>query len=294
MSLFILVLGATGRFRPVAQLLIDRGHRVRAGTRNPSSPAARQLAALGAELVACDFEDRASLEAAAHGIDAVFASGTAHQAGPGGEIRHGRNLADALSTVALSQLVYISGAGADRRTNVPVFESKREVERYLNERRVPSTILAPVYLMENLFNPWNVSVLEAGFFPTFLPESRSVQQVPVIDIAAFAVHTFEHPDDFLGERIELASDLVTAVDAARFVSAVVGRELKVRELAPSGGLHVLFEWLDRVGFDVDIAALQRHHPQVHWHTFGEWAADQQWNSLSRAARVQQLEGCARR
>jgi uncharacterized protein YbjT (DUF2867 family) len=293
MSLAVLVLGATGRFRPVAQLLLDRGHRVRAGTRDPGSPAARQLAALGAELVACDFEDRASLEAAAHGVDAVFASGTAHQAGPAGEVRHGRNLADALSAVGVSQLVYSSGAGADRRTNVPVFESKSEVEKHLNARRVPSTILAPVYLMENLFNPWNVSALEAGFFPTFLPENRSVQQVPVIDIAAFAVHTLEHRDDFLGERVELASDSVTALEAARFVSAVSGRELEVRELAPSGGLQVLFEWLDRVGFDVEIPALRRRYPHVQWHTFSEWAADQEWEILSRSPRMQKFEGCAR-
>ena len=153
MAVTVLVVGATGRFRPVAEMLLERGHRVRAGTRDPRSPAAQELDTLGAELVAFDFDDPASIEEAAHGVDAVFASGTAHRAGPDGEIRHGRNLADALSSAGIGHLVYSSGAGADRPTGVPIFEGKRQIEEYLNARRLPATILAPVYLMENLFNP---------------------------------------------------------------------------------------------------------------------------------------------
>jgi putative NADH-flavin reductase len=184
MALTVLVAGATGRFRPVAELLLERGHRVRAGTRDPRSSAAEELAALGAELVDFDFDDTASIEAAAHGVDAVFASGTAHRAGPEGEVRHGRNLADALSAARVGHVVYSSGAGADQRTGVPVFEGKRQVEEYLNALRLPATILAPVYLMENLFNPWNVPALAAGVFPSPVPARRAIQQVPIVDVAA--------------------------------------------------------------------------------------------------------------
>src|SRR5262245_5303007 len=83
----VLVAGAAGRFGGIIDLLLARGHAVRAATRDPARPATVRLAALGADLVRADFEDPGSLAAAARGVDAVFASGTAHKAGPGGEDR---------------------------------------------------------------------------------------------------------------------------------------------------------------------------------------------------------------
>ncbi len=81
---YVLVAGATGRFGGIAGLLLGRGHQVRAAVRDPAGPAAAWLAARGAEIVRADFEDPASLAAAAREVHAVFASGTAHRAGPGG------------------------------------------------------------------------------------------------------------------------------------------------------------------------------------------------------------------
>src|SRR6266513_2042901 len=120
----ILVIGATGRFGGIVDLLVARGHTVRATTRNPAGPAAASLAARGAEVVSADFEDPGTLAAAARCMDAVFASGTAHKAGPDGEERHGRNLADALARAGAPHLVFVSGAGADRDTGLPLFDAK--------------------------------------------------------------------------------------------------------------------------------------------------------------------------
>ena len=82
MSLHILVLGATGRFGEVATLLLKRGHRVQALTRDPRSAPARRLDALEARIVRRDYEDPASLASALSGVDGAFPSGTAHSAGP--------------------------------------------------------------------------------------------------------------------------------------------------------------------------------------------------------------------
>src|SRR5215470_9450512 len=129
----VLVAGATGRFGAIAGLLLARGHAVRAATRGPARPAAAMLAARGAEVVRADFEDPASLAAAAAGMDAVFASGTAHRAGPAGEERHGRNLAEALSGARAPHLVFVSGAGADRSTGLALLDAKRAVEQRIAE-----------------------------------------------------------------------------------------------------------------------------------------------------------------
>src|SRR5262249_13630336 len=266
-------------------------HHVRAGTRDRDSVAARELAALGAELVVCDFDDPSSIENAARGADAVFASGTAHRVGPDGEVRHGHNLSDALRAVTVGHVVYSSGAGADRHTGVGILEGKRQVEEYLSERRLPTTILAPVYLMENLFNPWNLPALESGVFPSPLPPTRDVQQIPIVDIAAFAVYALERRDDLLGQRVELASDSLNALEEARIVSSASGRELEVREVSPAGSLHVLFDWLARVGFSVDIAALRGDVADVPWHSFRDWTTEQDWTVLEPPARSSEPCGC---
>src|SRR5215470_18462384 len=129
----VLVGGATGRFGGIADLLLARGHAVRAATRDPARPEAARLAAAGAEIVRADFEDPASLAAAAAGMDAVFASGTAHRAGPRAEERHGRNLAEALAAAGAPHLVFVSGAGADRSTGLALLDAKRAVEQRIAE-----------------------------------------------------------------------------------------------------------------------------------------------------------------
>ena len=291
MSLTVLVAGATGRFRPLVPLLLERGHQVRAGTRDRDTAVARELAALGAEPIVFDFDEPSTIEAAARGADAVFAGGTAHRVGPDGEVRHGHNLADAVRLAGVGHLVYTSGAGADHDTGVGILEAKRRVEEYLNGRGLALTILAPVYLMENLFNPWNLPALEAGVFPSPVAPTRAIQQISIVDIAAFAVHALEHRADLLGQRIELASDSVNAGETARIVSSASGRAFEVREVNAAGGLRVLFDWLNRAGFSVDIAALRRDFPDVGWHTFREWAFEQDWTVLNPPAPNKELCGC---
>ena len=272
----VLVAGATERFGGITGLLLARGHAVRAATRDPARPATARLAALGADLVRADFEDPASLAAAARGMDAVFASGTAHKAGPGGEQRHGQNLADALVTAGAPHLVFVSGAGADSRTGLPLFDAKWAVERRISELRLPATVIAPVYLMENLFNPWNLAALRAGVLPSPVPPALPLQQVATQDILTLAVLAIERPDVLTGERIEVASDAPTAEAAAAELSGLLGREFTPRHPGADvpAGLAALFSWLEHHPSPVDTSALHGRFPGIGWHRFGEWARQQ--------------------
>ena len=49
---------------------------------------------------------------------------------------------------------------------------------------------------------------------------------------------------------------------------------------------MLFDWLDRVGFNVHIAALRRDYPEVRWHTFADWAGSQNWELVNPTPRIQ--------
>ena len=289
-----LVLGATGRIGgPVAELLLARGHRVRAGVRDPGSAAAARLRAGGAEVVRADFDDVDALAHAARGAAAVVAAGTAHRAGPDGERRHGEHVAEALARSG-ARLVYVSGAGADRATGVPVLESKRAVERRIDELGVPATILAPAYFMENAFNPWNLAALARGAYALPLDADRALQQVAIADLGAMAVLAVERPAE-VGRRVEIVSEELTGAQAAERLTRVTGRpfafeRLPTDRLAPP--LQRLFAWLDEVGFSIDVAALHSRHPEVGWHSFERWAAARRWRSplALRGGREQGGEG----
>jgi uncharacterized protein YbjT (DUF2867 family) len=224
-----------------------------------------------AEIVRADFDDPASLEAAARGIDAVVATGTAHRAGPDGERRHGIALAEALARAGGPLLVYISGAGADRPSDVPVFEAKRAVEARIAELGLATVVLAPAYFMENALNPWNLEALAHGRFPLALPADRPLAQVAIDDVAAMAVLAVERFDAAAGQRIELASDELTGEQAAERLSRVTGRRYAFERVPAPPPLRPLFAWLDAVGFAIDLPALHSRYPEVGWRSFEAWA-----------------------
>lgn len=271
----ILVTGATGRFGRICDLLLARGHRVLAPTRRPDAPAAVRLARAGAQVVPGDLDDPPGLRAAMARVDAVFASGTMHQAGPAGELRHGTTIAAAAQAAGVGHLVYVSGAGAVPGTGVPQLEVKAEVEAALARLDVPVTVVAPAYFMDNLANPWNRAALAAGRVPSFLPPDRPLVQVAVADVIALGVAALEDPARYRGRRIEIAGDAPTAVEMAAALTRALGRPFAVDQIPADEvgpGLAPLFAHLARTQPVVDVAGLRRDHPGVAWHTFAAWAA----------------------
>lgn len=274
--LTVLFCGATGRLAALTPLLLSHGHRILAATRHLSSPAARRLREAGAYLVRADFDDPASLRSAAAQADAVVAAGTAHAAGPDADIRHGRNIVDAARAARTGHLVYVTVAGASQLTGVPIIDSKHAVERYLRRSGVPHTVIAPAYFMENVWNPWNRAALAAGRWPSPVTRSRLLQQIPLADVLAFTVHVLESRDVTAGQRIEIASDQLTADQAAAVITRLLGRPVEVAEPPPEP-VNPLSAWLEHAGPAVDITALRRRYPHIGWHTFAKWATTQNWH-----------------
>jgi uncharacterized protein YbjT (DUF2867 family) len=273
----VLVAGATGRLGVIVHVLLDRGHSVRALTRNPTSRAAARLFAAGADVVYGDFDDPESIAAAAAGADAVFATGTAHRAGPRGELRHGRTIAGAAATAGVPHLVYSSGDGAAPDSTLPLFQVKHEIEQYVRSLPIAHTILAPVYFMENLFNPWNLAALRAATFPSPIPIELPLQQVAIADLATFGAIAIERADEFAGARVAIASDELTAERAAHVLARVLGRDLTAGELPSEElppGLRALFDWLERTPHNVDLGVLHDRYPEVGWHDYEAWAHSQ--------------------
>jgi uncharacterized protein YbjT (DUF2867 family) len=282
-ELTVVVAGSTGKQGgAVARGLLERGHKVRAVTRDPHSSQAKSLANAGATLVAASLEDTAAITKALAGATSLFAV-TTPSGGTDAETRQGVAAAAAAQAAGV-HLVFTSVGSANRQTGVPHFDSKYEVEKHIAKVGVRATILAPVYFMENLY--FGKEQLAKGIYAATLPPTRMLAQVAVADIGAVAVRVLEDAGRFTGKRFDLASDELTGNDVVAILSRVTGRPFAyyqvpldvIRQRMGEDGAR-MYEWLDRVGYTVDRAALRREFPDVAFHDFESWAKTQDWNAL---------------
>lgn len=277
----VLVTGATGtQGGAVARLLLERGHAVRALTRDPDQPAAKLLAERGAELVVADFDDPDSLRRAAAGTAAVFAMGTWTEGGAEAEARQSIALIDAITAAGTGHIVYSSVASALDGTGVPHFESKAQVERHLAATGTPATVVAPTAFLENVFAPWSASALAKGQYLFPLPSDVPLQQVAIADLAEFVALVLEQPERYAGQRVELASVEVTGEQFAAALSRWLGREVAYVETpvdAADEDMRTMTAFFRERGYQVDIPALRAAYPQVAWRDLETWGAQQDWS-----------------
>jgi uncharacterized protein YbjT (DUF2867 family) len=286
----ILVTGATGQQGgAVARALLSRGHRVKALTRKPDSDGARRLASAGADVVAGDLADAASIVKAAKDVDTMFLMGNSYEAGLEEETRQGIIAADAAKAAGVGHLIYSSVADADKKTGIPHFESKYLVEKHVAGLGIPYTISAPVAFMENVVAPWSIGALRQGTHAFAMPPKRVLQLVALADIGAFVAALAERREQVFGKRFDFAGDELSGEEQAKILSEAIGRPIGYQEIPiaaarqQSEDAALMFEWFDRVGYDVDIAALRRNFPEVRWHSFADWARAFDWSALERTA-----------
>ena len=285
-SLTVLVSGATGnQGGAVAEALLAKGHKVRALTRNKSSDAAKRLAAKGAELIRCNFDYPESLKRLLKGVDTFYLMGTPFESGVRHETAQGIALANAADAANVGHLIYGSVANADRNTGIPHFDSKYKVEQHIKTLNINYTISAPVYFMDNLTAPWSIDALIAGQISAALPGSRMLQQVSVRNIGQFVAGLVERRESVFGKRFDIAGDELTGSTMARIIRQVTKHEV-VYESFPlsilkeqSEDMAAMYEWFDKVGYNVDIRALHKTFSDVDWQNYRQWVESQEWGFL---------------
>jgi uncharacterized protein YbjT (DUF2867 family) len=224
---------------------------------------------------------------AARGADAVYAITTPYEQGAEKETAQGIAITDAVKAAGVAHFIFSSVASANRATGISHFDGKHAVEKHLQASGVPYTIVAPVFFMENLLQPWMVSSLRQGKLTMALPASRSLQQIAVADIGAFVAAVIERRDTAFGRRFDIAGDELTGKEAAAILSKVTGRDVHYEGFPPdvlraqSEDMALMFEWFDRTGYTADIKSLRRDFPEVKWHSFEQWARQQDWSVLDQ-------------
>jgi len=279
----IAITGATGQQGgAIARELLAKNHKVRAITRHPESPKAKELQKLGAEVVAGDLDDQASLERAVAGAWGLFAVQNTWEAGVEREEEQGKRLAEVARRVGVQHLVYSSVASAHRKTGIPHFDNKARVEERIRSLGFPSyVILRPVFFMENLTGPWFLPSIQKGHLAVGMQPGTVLQMIAVRDIGKYGLRAFEHATELNGRAIDIAGDQRTMPETAEILSGAIGQPVTFQQVPiaevrkASDDFAAMLEWFDRVGYDADIAGNAQEHG-IRPTTLAEWAAQAPW------------------
>jgi uncharacterized protein YbjT (DUF2867 family) len=279
----IAVTGATGRQGgAVARHLLRDGWQVRALTRQPEGDRARALAALGAEVVQGDMEAPASLAPLCAGVYGVYSVQTPYSGGPEAEVRQGKNVADAAKAAGVQHLVYGSAGTGQKGTGVPSWESKLAVEEHMRALGLPLTVLRPTAFMELMTDKqFFPAATTWHLMPKLMGPARKVLWLCTDDLGAIAATAFSRPDQFIGQDLNLVSDVQSINQCRDIYRAVMGKNpprfpmpawLFKRFGFVGQDLCAMWRWLETGTVDVDPALTFSIHPGAR--TVEAWLREQ--------------------
>ncbi|HXH37134.1 MAG TPA: NmrA/HSCARG family protein [Thermoanaerobaculia bacterium] len=258
----VLITGATGKQggATLRHLARQGGFKIRAMTRKPDSAAAKAVAALGADVVAADLDDSASLERALAGVWGVFSVQNSWEAGVEKEEEQGKRLAKLARDHGVQHFVYTSVGSAQEKTGIPHFENKGRIEETVKALGFPShTILRPVFFMENLPSP---AFLNGDKLVSTLKPDTKLQMIATDDIGRFGARAFVAAGEMNGIALDIAGDAVTMPEAAEAISELVGKDVTYQRIPieavrqNSDDMARMLEWFDAVGYSADIPSLE--------------------------------------
>jgi uncharacterized protein YbjT (DUF2867 family) len=271
----IVISGVTGKQGgAVARALKGSGFPLRGLTRRPDSEHAVSLARDGVEIVGGDLDDEASVRRALAGAWGVFAVQNTWEAGVAKEEEQGKRLATLARDAGVQHFVYTSVGSAHRKTGIPHFDNKWRIEETVRGLVFPShVVLRPVFFMENLLAP---TMLSGETLSAAIDPRTRLQMIAVDDIGRYGARAFTDAVTLNRREIDLAGDEVTMPEAAATLAQALGRPItfvstpisQVRQY--SEDVALMLEWFDSVGYNADIAGLEREFG-FRPTTLAEWA-----------------------
>ena len=233
----IAVTGATGAQGGglVRAILADKEFAVRAITRKPDSDKGRELAKLGAEVVAADLDDEASLKkafAGAHG--AYLVTSFWEHFSPEKELTQARAMAKAAKDAGVKHVIWSTLEDTRRwvplsdnrmptlqgKYKVPHFDAKGEANKIFGELGVPATLLNTSFYWDNL--------IHFGMGPKKGPDGKLAFTLPMADkklpgiaaadIGKAALGIFKRGADYIGKSVGIAGEHLTGAQMAAALS----------------------------------------------------------------------------
>jgi uncharacterized protein YbjT (DUF2867 family) len=227
----------------------DGGFAARAITRNVDSPKAQELAAQGAEVVAADVNDVASLERAFDGAYGAYCvTFFWEHFSPEQENQHAKNMAIAAKNAGVEHAIWSTFEDTrqwvplddDRMPTlmdsykVPHFDAKAESNREFADLGVPTTNLLTSFYWDNLIHfGMGPKPGPDGTFAFTLPMGEGkLPGIAAEDIGRVAYEIFKRGGDFVGKTFGVAGEHLTGDEMASSLADAYGSEVVYNAIEP--------------------------------------------------------------
>ena len=137
--------------------------------------------------------------------------------------------------------------GAERKTGIAHFESKRRVEEHIESLSLHATFLRPVFFMENLLG-FGVSVDGGEVVVRLpLPDGIPLQMIAVRDIGKAAAAILKGGTAVEGDSVEIGGDSLTGAQIAAAIGAHLHlpsryEAIPLAAVASFGDTAEMFRW----------------------------------------------------
>jgi uncharacterized protein YbjT (DUF2867 family) len=251
-SRIITVFGATGaQGGGLARALLAEpasGFAVRAVTRKPDSDAGRALAKAGAEVVAADLDDAASVQRAMNGAWGAFCvTNFWEHFSPEKELAQAGALADAAAKANVQHVIW--STLEDTRTffapdgkrmpvlmgkyNVPHFDAKGEANALFTSK-VPTTLLYTSFYWDNLIH-FGMGPKKGpdGVLAFTLPMAdKRLSGIAAEDIGKCACGIFREGAVHVGKSVGVAGEHLTGAQMAAELAKALGQNVRYNAVTP--------------------------------------------------------------
>jgi len=249
----IAVAGATGAQGGglVRAILADSsgGFAARAITRDFNSDKARELARLGAEVVAADVDDVESLQHAFKGAYGAYCVTFfwAHFS-PDKELAEAKAMAAAAKHAGLQHVIWSTledtrkwvSLGDNRmptlqgKYKVPHFDAKGEANQFFTAAGVPTTFLLTSFYWDNFihFGMGPKKGPDGKLGITFPMGDKKLPGIAAEDIGRSAYGIFKKGREFIGKTVGIAGEHLTGAQMAAAFSKALGQEVRYNSVTP--------------------------------------------------------------
>ena len=247
----IAVIGATGaQGGGLVRAILDDPEQeftARAITRNPQGDKGKELASLGAEVVAGDLDDQESLERAFAGAYGAYCvTNFWEHFSPEREMEQVRNMATAAKRAGVEHVIWSTLEDTrkwvplddDRmptlreKYKVPHFDGKGAADKVFAELGVPTTNLLTTFYWDNLIHfGMGPRKGENGDLTFALPlGDRKLGGIAAEDIGRCAFGIFKRGGEYIGETVGIAGQFLTGQEMASEFSEALGRQVQYKAI----------------------------------------------------------------
>ncbi|GAB3846065.1 NmrA/HSCARG family protein [Hymenobacter terrigena] len=272
---------------------------VRAVTRDVHSPKAQQLVRHGAQVVAGDLDDPASIRRAMAGAYGAYCvTFFWEHFSPEKEDTHARNMAQAAKDAGLKHVIWSTLEDSRKwiplsdnrmptlmgKYKVPHLDAKGGANHYFSDLKVPTTFLLTSFYWENFiyFGMGPKPGPDGKLAISFPLGNSKLSGIAAEDIGKCALGIFKKGKALIGKTVGIAGEQLTGQQMADTMTKVFGLPIAYNELTPEQYRNLGFPGADDLGnmfqFQRDFAedslkardlAFSRElNPELQ--TFSEW------------------------